>query len=103
MPFRTSRGSRQGLPRRSFRTRSRGKSGATARHWFSVRSTRSVDQIPQPLSIPNEKPIELRTLGWWVYEMRSSSNALCGRNQDGHDSEWVGLSRDSDRGKCRPA
>lgn len=38
MPFSTSRGSRHGRPRRSFRTFSGGRSGAITSHWASVRS-----------------------------------------------------------------
>jgi len=52
-PFSTSRGSRQGRPRPSLRTRGFGKNGATRSHCSSVRSMRIVDQNSNPKSIPS--------------------------------------------------
>jgi hypothetical protein len=46
MPFKTSRGSRYGRPRRSFRSRGFGRSGASTSHCLSVRSIR--DHMPNP-------------------------------------------------------
>src|SRR3954470_6663759 len=62
MPFKTSRGSRQGRPRRSRRRRGVGNSGSSTAHCASVRSIPSTyDGRPDFVSHPS-----------WVYEIGSS-------------------------------
>jgi hypothetical protein len=51
IPLSTSRGSRQGRPLRSLRSRGLGRKGATFSHCLSVRSMNSVDHDLTPLSI----------------------------------------------------